>query len=266
MLDHARFRRLALAHWAERRREYGAFLGVVVALHAVLVTIYLATDKGFVQLSLAEQSSLYWIGLLLTAPVFAARHFLPLSHRDAGPSLLLRPASNLEKLLLALLVVLVLYPLAYSLLFHLCNVPAALLAEGRAAEAWAKLAPEARERSGGLDPTLYGLQLPGAGREWRDDAEAWATLGLFLLWTLFGTLRFRRSPMVKTFVAGFAVFLLITLVSEWSGGSPDRLFAFLQPRDTLEAWKKWVLLSGWIVVPALSLWACYLALCERESA
>jgi hypothetical protein len=266
MLEGARFRRLATAHWAERRREYGAFALVLVGLHAVLVTIFLATDQGFTQLTVQEQASTYWLGLMLTLPVFAARHFLPLSHRDAGPSLMLRPASNLEKFLLALLVVLVIYPLAYSLLFYVCNAPAALVAEARAAEAWAKLEPAMRKENVQWEPARYGIAFPGAGTPWREAASTAAMFGVLALWTLFGTLHFRRSPMVKTFVAGFVLFLVVLLVSEWSGGNPAAMFAFLDPDSMLPGWKKLALAGCWVAIPLLSLWACYLALCERESA
>jgi hypothetical protein len=266
MLDGARFRRLAAAHWAERRREYGAFALVLIGLHAVLVTIFLATGQGFTQLTVQEQAATYWLGLMLTLPVFAARHFLPLSHRDAGPSLMLRPASNLEKFLLALLLVLVLYPLAYSLLFYLCDVPAALVAEGRAAEAWAKLEPALRKQNPQLKPENYGVVFPDAGTAWREAASTAAMFGVLAVWTLFGSLHFRKSPMVKTFVAGFVVFLVVLLVSEWSGGNPLAMFAFLDPDSTLAGWKKLALAGCWVAIPVLSLLACYLALCERESA
>lgn len=266
MLDGARFRRLAVAHWAERRREYGAFTLALLGLHALLVAASLATKTGYSQLALESQAMTYWLGLFLTAPVFAARHFLPLSHRDAGPSLMLRPASNLEKFLLAMLVVLVLYPLAYSLLFYVCDLPAALLAQDRAAAEWAKLEPALREQQASLDPDNYGVVFPGSDTRWLDAFQICLTMGLFVLWTVFGTLRFHRSPMVKTFVAGFVLFLAMFLVSEWSGGSPEKMFAFLHPRNPLADWKKLALAACWLSVTLLSLWACYLALCERESA
>ena len=265
MFDVARFRRLAAAQWAERRREWAWFLGVVVALHLVTILIMVSGENGYRSLSLSGQAGLYWAGLMLTAPLFAARYFLPLSRRDAALTILMRPASNLEKFLLALLVATVLYPLVYSAAFYICDLPAALIAKARAVEAWKHLSMAQRTNQPNWGPGHYGLLAPQWSLELVVNVFTVAMLWVVMGWTMFGTLYFRSSPMVKTFVAGFVLFLGLMLIFQWTGGSPDRLFAFWRPRVEMATWQRILAGVAWIVMPALSWYACYLALREREA-
>ena len=225
MFELTRFLRLARAQWAEYWRTYAWFLAIGVIVHFVLLLVLLSGKRGFSLLTTDGQGAFYFAGLFLTAPLFAARYFQAMGKRESAGLLLMRPASKPEKWLLAMLVVAVLYPVAYSLAFYICNAPAAFYAESAAAFDAAMRAKEggdaeARSMAWGT----YGLFVP-----WRD-IESWrSALGLAIYLTSFqafavlGSLYFKSFPALKTLVAAFVLLLFFILV-ETIGGAQTALF------------------------------------------
>jgi hypothetical protein len=277
MFDPRRFARLAAAEWVENRRAWAWFLAVLVMVHFVLVLVLMAGDEAYASFTTNKQSGLFVVGLFLTAPVFAGRYFQALSRRGSAQLALLRPASTLEKWLLALLVVGVAYPLAYSLVFYVCELPAVLVAQGQAADALAAL-PAALEGSEvdravreHLAPSNYAVFLPWASIVQVDD---WIAIGLAVnalqAFAVFGSLWFERMPFLKTLLAGFLVLLACLLLAQLSSSDFGPLFGYwdevLRDRPELGIGQSVVFPLVWLGGPSLMWLAAYRALREREAA
>lgn len=263
MLDLRRFARLAAVHWAESGRSHLWFLGIGVVVH---FCIWLLTTQGGNHLEHYDagiQTAIYVFGYLVTAMLFAGRYFAALSRRESALTYLMRPASSFEKILLAFLVVAVLYPLAYTLAFQLCNLPGAWLGEAaRDALVAAAKDPDSVLYLRNQD---YGPYLPfsdpkAPGLEWNLFLGGIAIQGLVVA----GTLYFHRLAWLKTLVALFLLlFVAIPLLSVATDAQPWHLFLdgpFTKARAGLRAWV-WALWTG---VPLLFWTANYFLLRERE--
>jgi hypothetical protein len=273
MFDLLRFARLAAAEWVERRREWGWFFLALVVLHFVIVLLMLITEDGYRGLSIDGQKSLFFTGLFIAGSIFAARYFQPLARPGAELLALMRPATALEKWVLAVLVIAVAFPLAYHVVFFACDVPAVLIARGRAAADLAELLAKDPDISGYfrdvLEPANYGIFNIGdtGGRDLVGLILMLTTLQAF---TVACSLLFRRSPFIKTLLAGFLVLLLLVLVGMMTythvGADPDHFLTYWGSSQGFSTSQAIVYPLVWVVVPAL-LWACaLLALREREVA
>jgi len=269
MFDLTRFARLARAQWAEQYRSYAWFLGIGVIVHFVLLLVLLPGRSGFMALSTNGQASIYFAGLFLTAPIFAARYFQAMARRESAGVLLMRPASGFEKWLLAVLIVAVLYPVAYSVAFNLCNIPAGLIAQARAADALAALPPdEIHFRLEQLRPEKFQLFLPW---HWldkaREVAETLLMLGFLQAFAMLGSLYFRTTPFIKTVLAGFLLLLASILALSLAEFRSESVFLDYWSTDTPPVgWQAWFVPMAWFLVPGLLWLACLFALREREVA
>lgn len=276
MLDARRFARLAAAEWVERRRGWAWFLGALVMIHFAIVLIVFASPGGFRNFTTNDQAAVFFSGLFVTAPVFAARYFQDMAR--PGPALLalMRPASAFEKWLLAGLVVAVAYPLAYHLVFYACDLPAALIAQRQAADALAALSlarpdsPEwfLRESLQSRHFRLFSLPATDLG------AGGYLTISLMMAtlmgFAVTGSLLFRRMSALKTVLAAFLVVLVLTLVGAIFDGEVDFLLEYWShledTEDKLTAAQRVVFPFVWFAVPTLLWLAAWLALREREIA
>lgn len=195
MFEGARFLRLARAQWAEQWRTWAWFLGVGVIVHFVLMMLVLFADsRGHRGLNHELQSMIYLAGFYLTAPIFAARYFQGMAHRESATVLLMRPAAAFEKWLLAVLVVLVAYPLAYVLAFQVVNLPASLYAQARvAAEVAGGVAGPAMDYRGNL--ARFGPLPPWQlFDDWREAVHLFLFVATLQGFAVLGSLYFRRRP------------------------------------------------------------------------
>jgi hypothetical protein len=268
MFDLSRFLRLARAQWSEQRRAWLWFLGILVMLHFVaLLMNFMVADEigGSHNFSHGGQEGLYFFGLFLTAPVFAGRYFLGMARPESAGVLLMRPASLFEKWLLAAVVVLVAYPLAYSLAFCLLNVPTALYAQA-AHEALVAGLPEDHVQHGMLALLEFRVFLP-----WHAFDEPALMLVIFLSlatlqgFAVLGSLYFRTMPFIKTMLAAFLLLLLVILVEEVVGSHGSPLFGHWGD-EPLPDWRSAFLTLAWFGVPGLLWLGCLFALQEREVA
>lgn len=263
MFDLLRFRRLAAVHWAEHGRGYLWFLGIGVAVHACVWLLLTSGGSHAERYDDSTQILTFVGGYLLSSLLFAGRYYATLARPESTLTFLMRPASAPEKALLAFLVVAMLYPLAYTLAFQVCNLPGALIGE-----AARDVVIESKERAGlgsYLEHMTYGPFFPFAA-----DISPWFELDLFLSSTalqalvLAGALYFRRMAWLKTLVALFVlVVIAIPLLATLTDAAPGQLFwsqSRAGPTPVLLAWK-WVL---WLGVPALFWASTYFLLRERE--
>jgi hypothetical protein len=260
MFDWRRFCRLAAVQWAENRRSWLWFLGICIAIHFCVLLLVTRGGSKPMNLTAEGQLAIYYIGYLVTGAVFAQRYFSPLSDRGSALTLLMRPASTFEKFLLAFLVVAVLYPLASTLAFQVCNVPGALLAE------------VSRNHLLQADPqyTYVRRQDFGPYIPFFNSRSGSADLQMMLCGSsiqaliVAGTVYFRRLAWLKTAAALFALLVLgLPLLAIATGASVAPLFWGEEIHRTAPHLRAWLVVV-WAGVPAL-LWASvYFFLRERE--
>jgi hypothetical protein len=262
MFDMRRFWKLAVVQWAEYGRSYLWFLGIGVAVHLCVLLLVTEGGAALEKYVYETQMGIYIAGYLITGGLFALRYFSTLSDRDSALTCLMRPASALEKYLLAFLVVAVLYPLAYTLAFQVCNLPGAYLGEV-ARNTW--IAANPRDAIGCIGPRGFGPYLPftETGGVSRDMQVVLANLFLQAL-IVAGTLYFRRVAWLKTVVSLFVVLVLgVPLLAVTTGASPDLLF-FDDARRVANP-QTWAWLAAvWVGVPLLAWTSVFFFLRERE--
>lgn len=269
MLDPGRFRRLAAAHWAEQRKPYAWFFGIGIIVHFVLMLIVLSGEFGYRLLDPDGQSLFYYTGLFLSAPIFAGRYFQAMARRESALIALMRPASIFEKWLLAFLVVALAYPLAYTLAFYVCDLPAWLLAKWQ----WQAALAQA-QASGAVDayatrytPERFVLYFAFSGETpWRSLLAIGLMLTTLQAFAVLGSLYFRAMPFIKTLVAGFFILLLSILLAVLFDSRADVLFGYWTNERSLSPVQQVLLPLVWFAVPGLLWLACYFALQEREVA
>lgn len=259
MFDAGRFLRLARAHWSERGRRYLWFLGIGIVVHGCVWLLVTRGASAPQHYDSDMQSVLFHVGFLLTALLFAGLEFASLARRGAALTWLMRPASALEKFLLAFLLVAVLYPVAYTLAFQVCNLPGSWLGQ-LAAEHLAAVDPKFK-----LDARSHAPWLPFVAPEDRAAEFGFLLLvnGLQAL-IVAGALRFRKLASLKTAVALFVLlFIVVPLLAMFSRGDVAMLYpgTWLAGDDGVFLAWRW---AFWIGVPVL-FWAsafCYLR--DRE--
>ncbi|QTD45068.1 hypothetical protein [Ottowia testudinis] len=258
-----RFALLARAQWAERWRGWAVFLLVGTLLYALLLGLVLTGSEGS-GLRTSDQASYFFVGWLLSGAVFAGQYFAALRRPESSLLLLMRPATAFEKWLLAALVVLLAYPLAYALVVSLLHLPAAALAYQ------IRLTHEAQALAS--DYAVFS-PLGGHANEAAMGSRArlaWAVMYVGLTgYVLACSIWFKRSAGLKALVLGFAVFLCTSLVLSVPGARVNALLGWFSraplPHDgNALYWLANALL--WIGVPLLLWLAALQALRERDLA
>jgi hypothetical protein len=108
-------------HWVENRKRY---LLSMIAIFALLIFYFtfslLANDED--PMDRGIQIVGYFLGLFGIGCLFAGQFFSPLGSRAKGAYFLLTPASALEKLLCALLYVVVFFFTVYTAVYYLADI------------------------------------------------------------------------------------------------------------------------------------------------
>src|SRR5688572_7633707 len=268
MFDLARFRRLAAATWSENRRPWGWFFLVAILVHVLLVLGIAAIDRGYEAFAFEGQGTVWFWGLFLLAPIFAGRYFQAMARRESAGVLLMQPASAFEKWLLAVLVVAVLYPVAYYLAFQIAGAPAYFygkaLATAHHAETLVRLKPSLHAEWNADFAEKWRYFVPVMERnEWLSVLPVLLTLqGLAML----GSLYFRSLPIIKTFAVAFVLLLVVILAGAVLEGDSGLFFGYWEGDALLAPWQAVLLPVAWLGVPALLWLASFVALREREVA
>lgn len=268
MFDAVRFGRLAAATWSENRRPWAWFFVVGIIVHVLLVLAIVPFEGGHQAAGFEGQAAIWFTGLYLTAPIFAARYFQSMSRRESALVTLMRPASAFEKWLLAVIVVAVLYPVAYCMAFQVAGFPswvwARVVAGGELAENLARMQPSLQAEAKEQFAEAYRYFLP-----WRSRTEWRVVLPILLAlqgFAVLGSLYFRSLPFIKTLVVAFGLLLLLILAGAVFDGDPGLFFGYWNGEARLAPWQAVVLPAAWIGVPALLWFAALVALREREVA
>jgi uncharacterized membrane protein len=266
---------LARSHWRANTRRYGGWLLVVGILLLAALLFFLSIgmlSDNPVRFTFEEQSSLYFFGLLVFGPVFAAQHFGPMNQPHHAMMVLMQPASDLEKWLVALITVVILFPLVYAVVFVMLVGPAAALGEW-----WdftylpANSPPERLDLPDAQERENYGTFIPFVGPFW------FTHLSLGLIYcaltglAVSGSILFKRAPLVSTLVLGFLITLGTFMLAA--------IFGEMGPIDantTLSLW--WadskapevgmvahgINAAFWLGIPALLWLAAWRCLKDRE--
>ncbi|MDO5625220.1 MAG: hypothetical protein Q4G71_11080 [Pseudomonadota bacterium] len=259
-----RWLRLARAQGAEQARALGFFLLGVGVVHALLAGAAIAASEGRA-LDVSAQSVVFTAGLLFSGYLYAHRVLAPLHQRETALVYLMRPASVLEKWLLLAVTLLVVYPLAYTLVFAVVYAPAGALAY-RVALADAL----SRQPAGSLPHwSEYVLYLPWLSRALTPEARVdglWFIVYAAMQGYLATTLAyFGQRAAFKTLVLGLALFFITLLVLVLTlGDGPQVLLAWLDDDAHLTAAQTALTLVFWLGVPALLWLAALAALRERD--
>lgn len=266
----SRFTRLARAHRAENQRSYLLFLVVVVSIYTLWQLIMLSMSDGRTGTT-ETQSAMFFSGLIISGTIFATQYFSALRKPESSLSLLMRPASTFEKWLLAVLVVLTVYPIIYTIIITPLN---AIMGELGYQIRFADIA--ARIKAGSKmelpTPQNYATFIPFT--------QVWS-VPLVLIYTgctalsVLGSVYFRKIAALKMAALCF-VLLLITLFFasifrfntqylswwDWDSRYLQKTIQILSSTQT--TLMLWVNIQFWLLVPTL-LWLCaLLALRERD--
>ena len=261
MFNLQRFLLLANAHWTEYRKAYAWFIGIGIMIHFVLLLIIFIDNSGFRALSTEGQAAIYFSGLFLTAPIFAARYFQLMSKRESALIILMRPASVFEKWLLAFLVVALLYPVIYTLAFYICDIPAWLIAQ---AKAQIILTGNNTEK---YDPEKYELFFVMKHFKNIGDLVGIAlSLTVLQAFAVLGSLYFRAFPFIKTILFAFFILLVSIFITVLFNSRTDSIFNYWGSDRSLPALQQFMYPFMWISMPMLLWLSCYFALKEREVA
>jgi len=118
----ARWWMLVTLHWAENRKRYLLAMPAIAGVLFVWYSFILVMDRNE-PLSMPYQVSAYYVGLYLIGCLYGSMLFSELGHKARSIQYLSIPASQLEKLLCALFFGVLLFFVAYTLLFYLVDIP-----------------------------------------------------------------------------------------------------------------------------------------------
>ncbi len=266
----ARFAQLLRAQWAEQSRSWGAFLLVFASIYVLCLLLALSTG-GYTMLKTSGQGFYYIAGLLVSGYLFAGRYFAGIDKREGNLLLLMQPASALEKMLTAALVVLLLYPLAYTAMFELLTWPARKIAYSMALAQYAQntltasaIVPNPPIPRPVPLPEQYAAFWPFA-----QDAREHAMVALMYSGlTAYGvscSLYFRSAALLKSWALAAALFLLTSMWAIFTRPDSDMLAAWWQRGSAPIAPSAHLLTAAiWLGIPLLLWLSAYWNLRERQ--
>ncbi len=262
-----RFGRYARAHLSEKKRAYFWHFAILVMLYFLLLVMMTVLNAYTADV----QMGFYYTGLLGTGSVFAVRYFAGLGQSGEALVTLMQPVSATEKWLLALLTIVIAYPLVYTLLFELMTYPVSLINQA--------VVRQVAEHHNMLSPEHYQLFVPLT-----DMPHAhWSGIVGFQQWpfwliylgvcgyALTTSIYFKRWPLIKSLALGFSLFIVVLfafiLVTELSKQYKIVLFYWFERNDYNGDGMAIVAnLLLWFIAPLLMWVASYFALQERDIA
>jgi len=206
---------LVTLHWVENRKRYLLGLLAIAGLLIAWFSFLLTVDK-FSGLDLGYQFSAYFVGLYFVGCLLAGTIFSELGDKRQGIGYLSLPASHLEKLLCALLFSIVLFFIAFTLVFYIIDIPFVQAANN--------LMGERNRTSADMSSVPYTtpvynvLKATGAPMPEQDDHLFLTSYFAFQSVYMLGSVYFTRSAFIKTTVSVLLFMLIyVAFVSEGVG-------------------------------------------------
>ncbi|HEY4112286.1 hypothetical protein [Puia sp.] len=227
-----RWRLLVAKHWTENRRRYGLSLLAIGGLHAIWFSCLIVVDV-YAPMEAFMQFTAYIVGLYLVGCLYASMLFAELGAKKEALPWLSLPASHLEKLLCALLYGVVLFYIAYTLVFYFVD---GIMVQWSNTIAYNHPRNWPNSNTRVLPVTLYNpFSAVGAPIPEKDDhlftALYFTVQSVFLL----GSVYFSRFSFIKTVVAvllcavGFIVFQKTFVFPLLPHGWNNNVLSWTQP-------------------------------------
>lgn len=265
-------------HWAENRRRY---LLALPAMGGLLTAWYffLLIMNGYRPLNNILQYMAYYFGLYIVGCLYASTLFSELGSKAECINYLSVPASQLEKLLCSLFFGVLLFFIAFNLIYYAVDIPMVHLAKRLSGERY------------GNGIQTGGSIMAGAAPIWNVFAETDPVfhigkyhvllLGFFAIQSAFilGSVYFTRYAFLKTIVSvlfcslGVSLFLTKVIVGNLPRGwGLDNIFEWKQYSDTarfsvvrLPFWVEYsLILLTQYSIPFIFWWITYYRLKEKE--
>ena len=135
--DFGRWWLLVKKHWYENQRKYTlsllAIAGLLLAWFAFVIFL-----NPYEPIDFSMQFGTYYFGLMIVGCLYASLLFGDLASSSKGINYLSVPASHLEKLLCALLYGVVIFFVAYTVLFYIVELPMIKISNAVAHAHWSK--------------------------------------------------------------------------------------------------------------------------------
>lgn len=253
-----RFIQMTKAHLTEKKRTYFWFFAMIAMIYFFILLLF--TLDGGVSYRTEVQVFLYYIGLITTGYVFALRYFSNMARPESALIALMQPTSTLEKWLLASIMIIIVYPIIYTLLFLTMTYPISVMS----------LADH-------NDDLHYQLFIPlqhtviskYTSFSVLEQLPAWIVYLAVCGYAVTTSLLFKKLPMIKSVALGFCIFLtfLILLISVGENKSAALLHWFNSDSLCIHCHLIAVSSICFWVIPPLLLWAAgFWALKERDIA
>ncbi len=197
-------------HWSENRKKYTLSLIAIAGLLLVwfifnlLIEPYRPIDEGV-------QVGTYYFGLSVVGCLFGSMLFAELASKSKGINFLSVPASNLEKLLCALLYGVVIFFITYTLIFYIVDIPMLKLSNAIAFSHWEKTHIGTSAFEPGKVMNVFVLPEKGPGVP---NVFFYFVLAYFAIQSAFilGSVYFPKFSFIKTVIALLLVSLLFTFI------------------------------------------------------
>jgi hypothetical protein len=189
---------LVSSHWAEHRKRYLLTLLAIGGLITAWYSFLLMVDK-FGPIDPFVQFSTFYCGIFFVGCFYASTIFSELGDKSRAIQYLSVPASHLEKLLCGILFGVVLFFLAYVVIFYLVDIPMVSLANRIVAR-------EHQHWPGSFDPIPPSELLDLWNSKWAPAPDRKYHLfffGYFAIQSAFllGSVYFKRFSFIRTAVA-----------------------------------------------------------------
>lgn len=199
---------LVAMHWTENRKRYLLAMLAMGGLIAGWYSFLLVMNK-FGPLNIFEQYATYYSGLFFVGCLYASTIFSELSGKAQGIHYLSIPASHLEKLLCGILFGVVLFFIAYTIIFYIVDIPLVNMANHI-------IKKEHQHWPGTTQPIENIVVLNLWNNSWApipDKKYHLLLVGYFAIQSAFllGSVYFTRYSFIKTIV-GLLLFWLVFLL------------------------------------------------------
>lgn len=217
VFDFSRFRLLMARHWMENRQRYLLSLGAIAGI-LVLWFIFIFLMEGCEEAADVDvQRSTFFTILIITGCLFASTMFTPLSSKSKGINYLSVPASQFEKLLVAILYAVVIFFLCYTIIFYAVDFLMLQIMNPIAKSNWQPADPAHLFQPEPLANVFMLEKLNYSSPQNEVPVLIYLLLSYFALQSAFlaGSVFFRKFCFIKTFIAllllGFIYWLLMYL-------------------------------------------------------
>lgn len=206
-----RWQMLLLRHWAENGKRYLLF---ILALAGILLTWYsfLLMVDSWSLIDASTQFATYFFGLYVAGCLYAGSLFSDLCVKREGIAFLALPASQLEKLLCVLFYGVLVFFVAYTLVFYLVNIPMVQLSN-RILEQHPRNIPGSMVR---VAPSIVYNIFTGNQGPYFERSDHLFLLGFFSVQAVFilGPLYFSRFVVIRSILAVLLCMFVIVIVHE----------------------------------------------------